>query len=371
MLGNYFPLILAAWLVVSCAAHPAGYDELGHFQALNTRQHIGKSRHKLSQCSDHLKKRGIQAIAETRRAAVLETYRQKLLGAGSVSSAYNTDAKNPFISQAIPDDSVCVLAPEATIGPFWVRGEFIRSNITDGQAGIPLVVHAQFIDVNTCEPIENLYWEIWSCNALGKYSGVLEHSNSPRSNLNETFLRGLQRTDTDGSAQFETIFPGHYGGRATHIHLLAHVGASVLPNKTLTGGHIPHISQLFFDQSLIEAVETHQPYRTNEDPVTRNSEDGIFHEASDGGKYDPVAKYTMIGDRISDGILVSVTMGIDISASYRADYAAELTDHGGIVHRHGCVLYLLFLSLSSVGLSMPTSTVLFYFTIAFRFLRHF
>jgi protocatechuate 3,4-dioxygenase beta subunit len=28
----------------------------------------------------------------------------------------------------------------------------------------------------------------------------------------------LQLTDTHGVATFDTLFPGHYSGRATHIH---------------------------------------------------------------------------------------------------------------------------------------------------------
>ena len=33
-----------------------------------------------------------------------------------------------------------------------------------------------------------------------------------------TTLRGVQPTDTDGIATFDTLMPGHYEGRATHIH---------------------------------------------------------------------------------------------------------------------------------------------------------
>lgn len=34
-----------------------------------------------------------------------------------------------------------------------------------------------------------------------------------------TFLRGLVMTDTNGLANFETIFPGRYNGRSPHIHV--------------------------------------------------------------------------------------------------------------------------------------------------------
>ncbi|KAJ2975458.1 hypothetical protein NUW58_g8350 [Xylaria curta] len=50
-------------------------------------------------------------------------------------------------------NSTCALVPETTIGPYWVSGELIRTDITDGQAGVPLHLDIQFIDLNSCEPI--------------------------------------------------------------------------------------------------------------------------------------------------------------------------------------------------------------------------
>jgi protocatechuate 3,4-dioxygenase beta subunit len=42
--------------------------------------------------------------------------------------------------------------------------------------------------------------------------------SSDASNLDATFLRGIQPSNDEGVVQFESIFPGHYTGRATHIH---------------------------------------------------------------------------------------------------------------------------------------------------------
>jgi protocatechuate 3,4-dioxygenase beta subunit len=55
----------------------------------------------------------------------------------------------------------------------------------------------------------------------GVYSGVQASGNgdsSDASNLDATFLRGIQPSNDEGVVQFESIFPGHYTGRATHIH---------------------------------------------------------------------------------------------------------------------------------------------------------
>lgn len=71
----------------------------------------------------------------------------------------------------------------------------------------------------------------------------------------KTWLRGLQPTDDDGIAQFTTIWPGHYPGRAVHTHVMAHWGGKVSKNHYI-GGSRPHIGQVFYDQSVISAVES-------------------------------------------------------------------------------------------------------------------
>ncbi|KAL4971458.1 Intradiol ring-cleavage dioxygenase [Aspergillus desertorum] len=303
MLANISLIYIVSWFLVPCVAHPAGQDEINHFQALSTRHLTERTYNGLRQCNASFKKRGFMSCSENRCATLLRSYRQQL-GASSVTSSYGDSKTNALLPQPSFDEPTCSLTPESTIGPYWIRGEFIRPNITDGEEGIPLILDGQLI------------LEVWSCNTLGKYSGV-----GPGSQPNEAFLRGLQKTDKDGSAQFKTIFPGHYAGRATHIHVLAYNGATILPNSTLAGGYIPRIGQLFFDDDLVEAVEASQPYRSNNAPVTRNSENGIFIAARDGGKYNPVVQYAMLGGRLEDGLSVSVTIGIDLSAHYRADYA--------------------------------------------------
>lgn len=75
------------------------------------------------------------------------------------------------------------------------------------------MLDAQVVDVTTCEPVTNAMLEIWACNATGVYSGIVASGNgvgtADPSNLNNTALRGLQPTDEDGVASFDTLFPGH------------------------------------------------------------------------------------------------------------------------------------------------------------------
>lgn len=52
-----------------------------------------------------------------------------------------------------------------TEGPYYVVGELIRQNITEGQAGAALHLNMGFLDVETCQPVPNVYVEFWHANS--------------------------------------------------------------------------------------------------------------------------------------------------------------------------------------------------------------
>jgi hypothetical protein len=138
-----------------------------------------------------------------------------------------------------------------------------------------------------------------------------------KSNLNATFLRGLQRTDAEGVAQFQTIFPGHYHRRATHLQVIAHVGnVTRFPNDTITGGIVAHIGQLFWDQDLVYEIERTYPYCTNTVPITPNSLDRLFLDEVEGTTSDPVFNYVKLGEDVQDGIFAWISVAVNLSASY-------------------------------------------------------
>lgn len=43
-----------------------------------------------------------------------------------------------------------------------VAGEKIRQDITDGEQGVPLTLDLDVFDSETCEPLKDIYVEIWS-----------------------------------------------------------------------------------------------------------------------------------------------------------------------------------------------------------------
>jgi protocatechuate 3,4-dioxygenase beta subunit len=156
----------------------------------------------------------------------------------------------------------CVLSPELTEGPFYLDLDKVRRDITEGRPGLPLDLRVNLVDVDACEAIEDAAVDVWHCDAGGDYSGVEGDAG--------TFLRGIQMTDAGGSAEFRTIYPGWYTGRAVHIHVKVHLGT----NETYTG-------QLFFDDEVTDAVYENEPYSDRPGPDMRNADDGIY--AQSGG----------------------------------------------------------------------------------------
>ncbi|KAJ4292346.1 hypothetical protein N0V90_009007 [Kalmusia sp. IMI 367209] len=261
-----------------------------------------------------------------------------LLRARSFEDVLNTDHHSNLTvtpetdpSELFTGNNSCILTPETTEGPYWVSGELIRENVVEDQAGVPLTLDIQVIDVETCEPVPQAFTEIWHCNSTGVYGGVIAGGNgnsADETNIDNTFLRGLQQTDDDGVVAFETLFPGHYTGRTTHIHVLTHLDATENANNTISGGTITHVGQFFFDQDLITLAEKEEPYASNAQPLTTNEEDGIF--AQEAADVDPVVEYVFLGDDISEGLFGWIAFGIDVNAARNVTPAVYLTENGGV-----------------------------------------
>jgi protocatechuate 3,4-dioxygenase beta subunit len=180
----------------------------------------------------------------------------------------------------------CILAPEQTEGPYYIAGEKLRRNITDGRPGAPMQLRAFVVDATTCRPIRNAAVDVWHADAAGVYSGFGSGSSS------RTFMRGIQRTNSRGLAQFRTVYPGWYQGRTVHIHVKVHVG-----------GNVVHTGQLYFPDSLTDAVYRLAPYASRPNRTTRNADDMIFRS---GGN-----RSMLKVKRSGSGLYVAtITMGV-------------------------------------------------------------
>jgi hypothetical protein len=169
------------------------------------------------------------------------------------------------------------------------------------------------------------------CNSTGVYSGTTNSGNgntADTSVLNKTWLRGVQPTDEEGVASFDTIFPGHYTGRATHIHTLLHRNATVRDNGTVFDTSFSHIGQTFWDQTVRDAVELLSPYNTNTQTVTSNADDRVLQ--GEAATSDPVFRYVQLGDDIQDGFLAWIVLSVNTTLSNTVSPAAILYESGGV-----------------------------------------
>jgi len=129
----------------------------------------------------------------------------------------------------------CSVIPSETEGPYPGDGSnsanggvvnvlalsgIVRSDIrasigtaTGVASGVALQVIIELVNTNaSCADLSGYAVYLWHCDSLGRYSmyssGVTD----------ENYLRGVQATASDGTATFQTIYPGCYSGRVPHIH---------------------------------------------------------------------------------------------------------------------------------------------------------
>lgn len=155
-----------------------------------------------------------------------------------------------------------------TEGPYYVAGDFVRSDITEGQSGMPMSLTIQVVD-SACNPIPNARVDIWHVNALGQYSQVTDPKEGCAECGDLTFLRGTQTSDSAGNVTFQTIFPGWYPGRTVHIHV-----------KVWQGDQEVLTSQFFVSQSDADSVYATAGYEGTQD--TTNEQDRIAQGAGEG-----------------------------------------------------------------------------------------
>lgn len=168
----------------------------------------------------------------------------------------------------------CVVRPALTEGPLFVDEALnradIRSDPATGQvsAGVPLELtfRVSKVDAAACTPLADIQIDVWHCDAYGIYSDTNQLGFQT---VGQKFLRGYQTTDERGVAQFTTIYPGWYEGRAVHIHF-----------KMRTGDGYDFTSQLFFDDTFTDDVYTSTPYNSRGARRLRNDDDGIFRQSN-------------------------------------------------------------------------------------------
>lgn len=158
----------------------------------------------------------------------------------------------------------CLSAPGETAGPFPANGTnhapgptsnalaargIVRSDIrpsfigsTRVAEGMPLDLMLTLVDAASCAPLAGYAVYIWQSDADGLYSLY----SAPQ----ESWLRGVQRTDAAGRVHFTSIVPGCYAGRYPHLHVQIFGGI----DAALTGREALLTSQLIIPAEMAHAA---------------------------------------------------------------------------------------------------------------------
>jgi protocatechuate 3,4-dioxygenase beta subunit len=155
---------------------------------------------------------------------------------------------------------MCVLTPTSIVGPYYFDANLIRQDITEGQPGLATRLHFAVVHASDCTPIPNAAVDLWQANVPGQYSGYASLGTQ-----GQTWLRGIQFTDANGEVSFDTIYPGWYPGRTSHLHV-----------KVRPTAQTEITTQTYFDQPINRRVNAFGPYAQHGQNPTTNPNDSFF-----------------------------------------------------------------------------------------------
>ncbi|CAF1658782.1 unnamed protein product, partial [Didymodactylos carnosus] len=156
---------------------------------------------------------------------------------------------------------------------------------------------------------------VWHCDSLGDYSHFSQNVRQDTS----TFLRGIQLSNRQGEAIFDTIYPGWYPGRAIHVHVKVHVGGSITNSSgTYMGGHVSHIGQLYFNETLTDQISQLAPYNTRRGERLRLTNDFTYTRLNGSAAMVNVQLKNQ-ANNLSGGIIGHVTLGVDSKQTVQAE----------------------------------------------------
>jgi protocatechuate 3,4-dioxygenase beta subunit len=239
-------------------------------------------------------------------------------GGGTSDSASATTSTSSTTTTTTTTTGSCAVIPEETGGPYPGDGTnsnasgvvnvltqtgVVRSDIrssfngpTGVAAGVPLTIKLQIVNANgSCAALSGYAVYLWHCDRDGNYSLYSSGVTS------ENYLRGVQASDTSGNVTFQTIFPGCYSGRMTHVHFEVY---PTLAKSTSAANRIK-TSQFTFPMATLNEVYATSGYSASVRNLAQISyaTDNVF---SDG----TTLQMGAVTGNVTDGYVVTLTVGV-------------------------------------------------------------
>ena len=239
-------------------------------------------------------------------------------GTSTSSSSGSSGTGSTGGSSGGSTSSTCSVIPEETAGPYPGDGSntangsianalaltgIVRSDIRASIAGasgvatgVPLQVIIELVNTNaSCADLSGYAIYLWHCDAQGRYSMYSSGVTG------ENYLRGVQATASDGTATFQTIYPGCYAGRVPHIHFEVYRSTTTATNAN----NKLRTSQMCFPSDASTAVYATSGYGSSaaNNAAISLSSDGIF---SDGY----TTQLATVTGSVSAGFVATLRVGI-------------------------------------------------------------
>jgi protocatechuate 3,4-dioxygenase beta subunit len=238
------------------------------------------------------------------------------------TSSGTTTTTSTSTSGSTSSSGTCIADPTETAGPYPADGTntssgstsniltqsgIVRSDIrssfissTTVAAGVEVTITLTVVNVNnSCAALSGYAVYLWHCNEDGNYSLY----SAPT----ESYLRGVQVTDSNGQVTFTTIFPGCYSGRYPHIHFEVFSSLSAATK----GSNSALTSQLAMPRDICTTVYAAGGYSgstANLAQVT-TSNDNVF---GDNTTAQITAMTPTMTGSVSAGYVATVTIGLSL-----------------------------------------------------------
>lgn len=199
----------------------------------------------------------------------------------------------------------CTLTPASVPGPFYFDPKLQRSDITEGQPGVPLRLRFVVVEAANCAPLSGARVDAWQTRADGYYSGYPGQGDARNVDTSgSTFMRGTQIADARGEATFRSIYPGWYPGRTVHVHFKI-----IIDDKSLLTG------QMYFPDALSQYIFANvSAYRRKTSRSTFNGNDQLALSDTTRGGFCDIREE-------ADHYLATLIVGVNRAAATVMDHS--------------------------------------------------